>query len=229
MGGLAIQLGYFKPGDPRTVVGQIRSAAVASIPADKDYRYQVRLKDGRGIVFADAKTQLKYRVNAHEYDAASVYLDRGNFEEAAKLLRNVLLRTPDEFLALDALGTILIFQGRYQEAESTYHRSLEWRHPHPFIALFGLGATAELGGRYQEAIREFSLAIQDNPTFALSYAWRGRAYFGIGQFAQAKADLERVVELAPPEAPMAVEARGNLAIIKRFLPAHDSRGSAGVN
>jgi len=54
-----------------------------------------------------------------------------------------------------------------------------------FIAL--LAAHSELGGRYQEAIREFSLAIQDNPTFALSYAWRGRAYSIIGQFAQAKA------------------------------------------
>jgi tetratricopeptide (TPR) repeat protein len=213
-GCLAIHLGYFKPGDPR---GQ-----------DKDYKYQVSLKDGRGIVTAEGRTPLKYQVNANEFNAARAFLDRGNFAAAEKLLRNVLLRTPDELAALYSLGTVLTLQGRYEEAASAYRRSLELQHTHPFVALFGLGTVAELEGRYQEAIREFSLALQENPTFALSYSWRGRAYFIIGQFAQAKADLERVAELLPPQAPMAVEARGNLAIINQRLaprPVAD-RGSS---
>jgi tetratricopeptide (TPR) repeat protein len=231
MGDLAIQLGYFNPGDPLTVVGQAHSAAVASIPEDTAYKYDVRYKDGTSIVAA-GRAHLKYQFNKYEYNAATACRDRGNFAEAEKLLRDILLRTPDESAVLNELATILFTQRRYQEAESTY-RSLQSQDPNSFMGPAGLGAVAEVSGRYQEAIRELSLAIQDSPTFALSYSWRARAYLSIGQFAQGKADLERVVELLPPQARIAVEARDVLTSMNRASVNQGSTpgpdGRAGVN
>jgi tetratricopeptide (TPR) repeat protein len=65
----------------------------------------------------------------------------------------------------------------------------------------------------EEAIAYLSRAIALDPAYVDGYFQRGLAYIGLGKMAEAKADLQKVIELAPAS-PQADTARKGLAQIK---------------
>jgi tetratricopeptide (TPR) repeat protein len=65
----------------------------------------------------------------------------------------------------------------------------------------------------EEAIAYLSRAIALDPAYVDGYFQRGLAYIGLGKMAEAKADLQKVIELAPGS-PQADTARKGLAQIK---------------
>jgi tetratricopeptide (TPR) repeat protein len=65
----------------------------------------------------------------------------------------------------------------------------------------------------EEAIGYLSRAIALDPAYVDGYFQRGLAYVGLGRMAEAKADLQKVIELAPGSA-QADTARKGLAQIK---------------
>ena len=52
-------------------------------------------------------------------------------------------------------------------------------------------------GEYHEAIAAFTRAIELDPTFALAYSNRGRAYIELEQYEEAIADYDKAIELDP--------------------------------
>src|SRR5262249_25484564 len=65
----------------------------------------------------------------------------------------------------------------------------------------------------EEAIGYLSRAIALDPAFLDGYFQRGLAYIGLNRMAEARADLQKVIELAPTS-PQAETARKGLAQLK---------------
>jgi tetratricopeptide (TPR) repeat protein len=176
---------------------------------DLEYVGSTTHSDGSSTVQTTGAA-LKHGFNDQRYREGLAFLNRQDFADAEKTFRSIVEGTPDESAALQGLATVLFEQRRYQESMDVFQTILK-QDPHFYTAMAGIGAVDRVLGRYPEAAEEYSLALQDNPTFALAYFGRGVSYFNIGKRAEARADLNRVQQLVPPTAELAVEAKAYLA------------------
>ena len=78
-------------------------------------------------------------------------------------------------------------------------------------------AGAALGNRgypdqenLKNAIKDFDLAIQRDPQFALAYYNRAQAYFGLDQYEAAKEDYDHAIRLDPESALFSTELAQNI-------------------
>jgi tetratricopeptide (TPR) repeat protein len=188
---------------------------------DFEYVRSVRYKDGSGEVLARG-TPPKYELNRSELTKAAASLELEDFANAEKTYRGVLARTPDEVLAAGGLGTTLFMERRYDESRDVFQGLLE-QDSRSFNARLGLGAVARVQERFADAVEEYSLALQDNPTFALSYFGRGVSYARLGNRAAAEADLNKTLELLPPFTELAHEARACIAELRQESPGIESQ------
>jgi len=62
-----------------------------------------------------------------------------------------------------------------------------------------LGNEHNRRGDVENAIREYTLAIQCDPTYAIAWLNRGSVRIGIGDYVNAKGDFEKVLECVPPD------------------------------
>jgi tetratricopeptide (TPR) repeat protein len=177
---------------------------LAGTQRDTDYVSSTTHPDGSSTVLGTGG-KLRHHSNGAEYQRALDAIVRHDFEGAERLLRSIVDRTPDEFIAWQLLGTALFEQRRYEESGEAFELILR-ADPHFYPARCGLGAIDRVMGRYSEAAEQYSLALKESPTDALSYYGRGVSYFHSGKHAEARADLKRVLELLPPTSALAVEA-----------------------
>ena len=175
---------------------------------DTDYLSSTTHPDGSSTVQAVGE-EPRHRSNGAEYQRAIDAIGRHDFVGAERLLRGIVDRTPDELMAWQALGTVLFEQRRYSSSREVFELILR-QDPHFYAAHCGLGAIDRVMGRYPEAAEQYSHALKENPTNALSYFGRGVSYFHSGKHAEARADLNRVLELLPPTSALSVEARAYL-------------------
>ena len=188
---------------------------------DTEYLRSVKHKDGSTAVESRSAPP-KYAINGPELARAWASSDVEDFAGAETTFRGILARTPDEALAAQGLGTTLFFEHRFDESREVFQSLLD-QDSHAFTARTGLGAVARVQDRFADAVEEYSLALQDNPTFALSYFGRGVSYLRLGDRAEAEADLSTTVKLLPPYAPLAIQARACLASLRQGLPTIDSQ------
>lgn len=172
---------------------------------DSGYIRETKQDNGASGVVSKAPP-LRHPYNRTKYDNAMARQERRDFVGAEKLYRDILSQTPDEFLARHGLGTVLFYQGRYEEAKRAYEEEIESA-PDYHSAHVGLGAVAKEQGRYEEAVMEYTRAISGDPTIALAYKGRGQSLFHMGRYSQAKTDFEMVLALLPDGVPLAIEAR----------------------
>ena len=177
----------------------------------KDFEYErsVRHQDGTSD-FRSKGPPLKYSSNRPAYGSALAAVDRSDFAEAEHTYRDILAKTPDEVHAAQGLGTVLYLQRRYEES-ATVFRKLSEQEPQFGNARVGLATALAAQGRYTGSIEQYSLAIGDDPTFALSYYGRGMSYSQIGKRVEAEADLKKTLDLLPETAELAAMAREQLA------------------
>ncbi len=179
---------------------------------DSQYIRETEYANGASGVVSQGSS-LRHAYNQHKYDEAMELEQREDFAGAEKLFRDILARTPDEFLAAHGLGAVLFYQGRYEEAKRAYENELESA---PWFdgAHLGIGAVARHNRRYEEASTQYTLAIRLNPNSALAYKGRGQSLFYLGRYTHAKADFEKVLALLPEGAPLATEAKEYLRKIE---------------
>ena len=68
--------------------------------------------------------------------------------------------------------------------------------------------------KHEEAVPWFDRAIKRFPEHADGYYYRGISYISLGKTAEAKADLEKYVSMAQPDAPELATAKQILASMK---------------
>ncbi|HXY51904.1 MAG TPA: tetratricopeptide repeat protein [Terriglobales bacterium] len=134
-----------------------------------------------------------------------VLLQAGRWKEAKEALRQALESNPSDENALNGLG-IIAWQDEHQ-----YDRAVEYfqqaLRAHATSDRFASSVQNNLGAVYcemdrcSEAIEHFQRALELSPTDPEYHTNLGNAFGALGQFAEARAEFEKALMLAPGYAP----------------------------
>ena len=140
-------------------------------------------------------------------ERAQQYFDEGKFSSAAIELKNALQRNPDDAEARFLLGKVYLQQGSVASAEKELSRASELGHTDPDLNLLLAQARIKLG-RYQEVLENApeEIALSSDIEKALHVA-RGEALLNLGQFDEAEAIFDRVLQEGPHGDALANKAR----------------------
>lgn len=175
---------------------------------------------------------IKHALGAHQ---------QGLLDQASSLYEQILQQEPDNFAALQLLGTLRGQQGRYLEAIRLTERALRIR-PDDFGTLANYGSVLMAAGRYPDALDQFDRALAIKPDFFEALYNRAVALAHLKRFAQAVDSYDKALALRP-NSPECLYNRGisltslgwlkdalasydkALALNPRLAPAHDNRGN----
>jgi tetratricopeptide (TPR) repeat protein len=143
---------------------------------------------------------------ARGYDAEN---DRAS---AIAALERALAIEPENAQLLQVIADLLSREGRDAEAEAYLARVPEDTDVPPDL-LLNQGIRHYNEGDMQEALRQFDRVVQQDPDGAEARYYRGLAYLGLQRNAEARADLEKYLDLEP-DGPHAAEAREFLAYLE---------------
>lgn len=190
--------------DPNAVI-QAQLVKAASLMNEKKYA------EARAI-YSDLAAQYP-EVKQFRPLIARTYHGEGNKTAAADELRKALEQDPTSVELKLLLGTTLMELGKADEARTMLSAVDESKIADPAVFInIGIGLINER--KHADAVPWFDKAIARFPQHADSYYYRGIAYVTLGKTAEAKADLEKFVSLAPPDAPELATAKQILASIK---------------
>jgi tetratricopeptide (TPR) repeat protein len=124
---------------------------------------------------------------------------------AIAALERALAADPDNAPALQLIADLLSREGRDEEAEA-YLARLPEDAELPADMLVNAGIRHYNEGRMEEALEQLDRAVTQDAQLADAYYYRGVVLLGLQRNDEAKADLERLLELAPDH-PNAAEAK----------------------
>ena len=148
----------------------------------------------------------------------SVYLSRGQLDQAATHLREALRLEPLRGSAHASMGRVLVQQGRIAEGIGELQRSVDLQ-PGDLETLRLLGIMQGRSGQLDAAVKTFRRAIELYPKSSRDHYLLGRALAAMGQIAAAVPYFAQAVVLDPQNA----EAREDLRRAER-----DATAAAGV-
>jgi len=126
---------------------------------------------------------------------------QGRLREAEKIYTRVLKAVPDQFDALNLLGTIKVQRGQAGEAYRLINAAIKVNPRVPDVWV-NLGIVLHALKRDEEALASFDKALTLNPGDVGAINQRGNVLLGLGRHADALAAFERVLTSTPrhPEA-----------------------------
>ena len=144
---------------------------------------------------------------------ARTYHGEGNRTAAADELRKALEQDPTNIELKLLLGTTLMELGKADEARTMLSSVDESKITDPAVFInIGIGLINER--KHADAVPWFDKAIARFPQHPDTYYYRGISHVTLGKTAEAKADLEKFISIAPPDAPELATAKQILASIK---------------
>lgn len=144
---------------------------------------------------------------------ARSYYGEGNKPAAIDHLRKALAQDPENVEVRLLLGNTLMEEGKAEEARQILSTIDESKVTDP--SLFLNAGIALINDRKQaEAVMWFDKAIARFPQQPDAYYYRGISHLSLGKTAEAKADLEKYVSIAPADAPELATAKKILETIK---------------
>jgi tetratricopeptide (TPR) repeat protein len=127
---------------------------------------------------------------------ADSYYKEGKTNEAIDTLKKALEIAPNDPDTLQLLVNLLASAGREEEAKTYMAKLPQGTKIDPAIGL-NVGIKAFNEGKMDAALKEFNEVIAGNPSMADAYYYRAMVYLNKNQNAQAKADLNKLLELDP--------------------------------
>jgi predicted Zn-dependent protease len=140
---------------------------------------------------------------------ARTYHAEKNLDKAIEHLRVAVDKMPDNIEAKLLLGNTLIEVGKTDEAKQMLSAIDSSKIADPTV-LLNVGITLVNQGKAGDALTYFDQVVTRFPAHADGYYYRGITYLQLQKNAEAKADLEKFVGLASPDAP-------ELAMAKKIL------------
>ena len=125
---------------------------------------------------------------------ADTYYRENKSDQAIDTLKQALALAPDDVDTLRLLTTLLVAAGRESEAQEYMAKLPEGATLDPNTIL-NLGIKAFNEGKMDQALAQFDRAVKENPNLADAYYYRALAYLNQDKKAQAKADLEKLLEV----------------------------------
>ena len=144
---------------------------------------------------------------------ARTYYGEGNRTKALEHLRSAAVRDPDNVEVKLLLGNMLVEEGKVEEGRQLLESVDKSEVGDPVIYL-NVGIEMINQGRHADAVTWFDKAIARFPEHPDAYYYRGISKLSLGSPADAKADLEKFVSLAPATAPELATAKKILESIK---------------
>lgn len=114
----------------------------------------------------------------------------GRLDEAAKVYREVLSETPNDFDATHLLGVIALQQGRFDAAQRLIKEALDTS-PQDVAAMGNLGTSYLRDGKPEAALQWFSLALELRPDSSPALINAGTALHDMGRHKEAIPLLRR--------------------------------------
>ena len=130
---------------------------------------------------------------AYLYGLAAAYWTRGEVVETARLMNTYVALDPRSPSGWYLLGAALLRQEGYPQAQKALQRSLSLKADSDTEYL--LGVSFEKVGNRVAATEIFRKIVKSRPDHAAAHAALGTAYREANDYAQARVELERAVEL----------------------------------
>jgi tetratricopeptide (TPR) repeat protein len=143
-----------------------------------------------------------------------VYNGTGQYEEAARELRDALAMDPRSDDAYRELARAYEGLGRLEAAEQTYQKAIALR-PQYWANYNGLGIFYASQGRYEQALPMFRRVSELTPDNRWGYTNQGLAYYNLGQLDQAATMWRRTIQIQPD-----AQAYSNLGVVYFYTGHH---------
>lgn len=172
------------------------SAADVYIELSAAYLREERLADAfmnaKKAVIVDPSSS-----NAH-YMLALVQQRLGQVESAETAYRKAVALDSHNPVALNAFGSFLCEQRRFDEADGYFRRALNNPlYSTPWLAWHNAGWCKEMAGNLEQAESDYRGALQANPRFGPSLFGMAKISFSGENYLSARAYLQRYAEVAP--------------------------------
>jgi tetratricopeptide (TPR) repeat protein len=198
---------------------EITMKKAAPPPVDPNIAIKAKLEEAAALMNAQqfAKAREIYEALQAEHPevkqfrplTARAYYGEGNKDKALELLREASALDPDSVELTMLLANLLMETGKDDEATALLSTLDESKITDPIVYV-NIGIAAINDGKHADALPWLDKAVTRFPHDADAYYYRGIAYLATSKPAEAKADLEKFVGMAKPDAP-------ELPIAKKIL------------
>ncbi|MBY0496807.1 MAG: tetratricopeptide repeat protein [Cyanobacteria bacterium] len=202
---------------------EIRLVAKAAPAVDPNVEIRDKLTEAAGLMNSKqfARARVIYEDLAARYPdvkqfrplIARSYYGEGNKKAAIDQLRHALAQDPGNVELTLLLGNTLMEEGHAEESRKLLASIDESKITEPTVFL-NAGIALLNDKKTEEALPWFEKAVARFPSHADGYYYRGISQLALGKTAEAKADLEKYVSIAPADAPELVTAKKILESLK---------------
>ena len=181
------QIGEVKQGSPADVFVRLASEYL------REGNYQAALTNAKKAVSKDSRS-----VNAQTV-LALVYESLGEIELAEKHYQRALRIDERDPYALNAYGSLLCSQAKYDQAISHFTRAVDNPlYETPWVALTNGAICARSNGDPAQAEGFLRRALEQNGRYAPALLQMARVNYDLGRYLRARAYLERYREVGQP-------------------------------
>ncbi|HVS66837.1 MAG TPA: tetratricopeptide repeat protein [Thermoanaerobaculia bacterium] len=204
-----------RTGDKEAAAKQAATEAATKTLAEAGALIEAgRFDEGRKLL-DEAITQLDPSKHpAVLLEKAKTYFTEGNVDQTVATIQQGLAIDPNHVESLRLISSILVNEGREEEA-AQYRARLPAGQKIDPNAFLNQGISLYNSGELEEALSKFDQIVVDYPNLADAYYYRGLVHLGKAQNEQAIADFKKMLELEPGHA--------NAGEAKQFLEYLESQ------
>jgi protein O-mannosyl-transferase len=130
------------------------------------------------------------------------------YDDEMQLWREVLQHQPNNYMAHNNLGRLLLHSGQIPDAIN-HLRVAVAQNPDHYPAFNNLGVALDHSGRYTEAIEALNEALRIDPAYTNALLNLANTLQQLGRLPQAREKLERALQLRPDDA----ETQNNMGVL----------------
>jgi tetratricopeptide (TPR) repeat protein len=172
---------------------------------------QEKFADARKI-YEDLLVKYPAVYQLHAYIAQS-YAGEKNYDKAIEHLRVAVEKEPANADMKMLLGDLLIEKGQKEEGQQIM-MSVDITQVKNPLPLINVAINLINASKADEAVELLTKIATQFPSQAETYYYRGRAYIAAKKMPEAKADMEKFVSMAPPDARELADAKKILEQLK---------------
>jgi tetratricopeptide (TPR) repeat protein len=184
-------------GDKQAAAQQAAAEAATKTLAEAGALIEAgRLEEGRKLLDQAIAQLDESKKPAILLEKAKTYFQEGKIEQTLATIEEGLGINPNHVESLRLISSILVNEGRDEEA-AQYRARLPAGQKIDPNALLNQGISLYNAGSLDEALSKFDTIVADYPDLANAYYYRGLTHLGKASNEQAIADFKKMLELEP--------------------------------
>ncbi len=174
----------------------VRSPFRTDFRQDIEFKLLATPESSRSGVVSAADFYNHTTANAKLFRKANEASEKKHYDQAISLFRQIVESDPADFLAWQALGTVLFIQKNFEEAEQAYLQVLS-TNPDYTLTLISLGRLRIARGNFEGAILVLSHAVNVEPKSAQANYFLGETFLQQRLGSKAVVYLKQAIQLDP--------------------------------